>query len=310
MMRTRLAVSRMVIRALLPIGKRVALTGILSCLAMSPALRAADGSTGPATTVASLTAAQVVDRHVSARGGLDAWRSMQTLALNGRIEAGAGDSVARGERIARSGKAGSKVRRAEAAAADAGALGTQVQLPFVLKIKRPYKSRLEIEFAGKTALQVYDGTNGWKVRPFLNRNEVEAFTADEAKTQASQPGFDGPLVDHAAKGTTVELAGVEPVEGRNAYNLKVTTKSGQVQHVWIDTQTFLDVKVEGAPRRMDGRMRTVSVYQRDFRPVQGLMIPFVLETAVDGYRETHKMIIEKAALNPKLDDALFAKPRV
>jgi len=38
------------------------------------------------------------------------------------------------------------------------------------------------------------------------------------------------------------------------------------------------------------------------------MIPFVLETAVEGYQETHKMIIEKVAVNPKLDDALFAKP--
>jgi outer membrane lipoprotein-sorting protein len=294
----------------LPIGKRVALTGILSCLAMSPALRAADSSTRQASTAATLTAAQVVDRHVSARGGLDAWRSMQTLTLNGRIEAGAGDSVARSERVARAGRAGNKGRRAEVAAAGAGEPGKQVQLPFVLEIKRPSKSRLEIEFAGKTAVQVYDGASGWKVRPFLNRNEVETFTADEAKTYASQPGFDGPLIDYVAKGTTVELAGVEPVEGRNAYNLKVTTKSGQVQHVWIDTQTFLDVKVEGAPRQMDGRMRTVWVYQRDFRPVQGLMIPFVLETAVDGYRETHKMIIEKAALNPTLDDALFTKPKV
>jgi hypothetical protein len=304
----RLALSHVCPCALVSIGKRLAITGILACLAVSPALRAADGSA--ATRSAALTAAQVVDRNVSARGGLAAWRSMQTLALNGRIEAGAGDLVARGERIARSGRPGSKVRRAEVAAAEAGAPGKQVQLPFALEIKRPYMSRLEIEFAGKTALQVYDGTSGWKVRPFLNRNEVEAFTADEAAAQASQPGFEGPLIDYAAKGTTVELAGVEPVEGRNAYNLKVTTKSGQVQHVWIDAQTFLDVKVEGAPRRMDGRMRTVWVYQRDFRSVQGLVIPFVLETAVDGYRETHKMIIDKAALNPKLDDARFTKPTV
>jgi len=54
----------------------------------------------------------------------------------------------------------------------------------------------------------------------------------------------------------------------------------------------------------------VWIYQRDFRPVQGVMIPFVLETAVDGYQDTHKMVIEKAVVNPKLDDALFAKPTV
>jgi hypothetical protein len=60
---------------------------------------------------------------------------------------------------------------------------------------------------------------------------------------------------------------------------------------------------------MDGRMRTVWVYQRDFRSVQGLMVPFVLETAVDGYKDTHKMIIEKVGLNPVLDDSLFVRPK-
>ena len=60
---------------------------------------------------------------------------------------------------------------------------------------------------------------------------------------------------------------------------------------------------------MDGKMRTVWVYQREFRSVQGVLIPFLLETVVDGYHETHKMIIEKAVVNPKLDDNLFAKPK-
>ena len=108
----------------------------------------------------------------------------------------------------------------------------------------------------------------------------------------------------------LKAAGTEPVEGNPAYKLKITAKNGDVQHIWIDAQSFLDVKVEGSPRRMDGRMHTVWVYQRDFRTVQGVTMPFVLETAVDGYRETHKIVIEKVTVNPKLDDSLFAKPKV
>ena len=37
--------------------------------------------------------------------------------------------------------------------------------------------------------------------------------------------------------------------------------------------------------------------------------PFVLETAVDGYADTHRTIIEKVALNPRVDDARFVKPK-
>lgn len=47
-------------------------------------------------------------------------------------------------------------------------------------------------------------------------------------------------------------------------------------------------------------MRTVWIYQSDFRSVQGLVVPFVLESAVEGYPDTHKMFMEKVEVNPKL----------
>lgn len=286
--------------------RRTGLAGIFAALALTVAV-------GADTLAASakLSAAEIVDRNVAARGGLQAWHAVQTMSWTGKMDAGGG-SIERSRRAAE----GRRMRPNSIEIIDHKDAGTksdaskQVQLPFVLEMKRPSKSRVEIEFAGKTAVQVYDGANGWKVRPFLNRNEVEPFTAEESKSEEGRRQLDGPLVDYAAKGTKVELEGIEKVEGRDAYKLKLTAKNGNVQHVWIDTQSFLDVKIEGAPRRMDGRMRTVWIYQRDFRSVQGVMVPFLLETAVDGYADTHKMIIEKVAVNPKLDDALFAKPQV
>ena len=259
---------------------------------------------------AGLTAAQVVEKHVAARGGRQAWQAVQALSMSGKMEVGAGDSLARSLRVTRGPRPKAKTPSVDApASTDQAQASKQVQLPFTLAMQRPRKSRLEIEFAGKTAVQVYDGASGWKLRPYLNRNDVETFSADETKAEADKADMDGPLLDYAAQGTKVALAGVEPVEGHDAYKLKLTTKAGSVQHIWIDTHSFLDVKVEGIPRRMDGKMRNVWVYQRDFRSVQGLMIPFVLETAVDGYQPNHKAIVDKVTVNPKLDEATFAKPK-
>jgi len=261
-----------------------------------------------------LNAAQIVDKHVAARGGLQAWRAAQTLTVAGKLDAGSGDSAARSEILARQGTGASAKRAAAAAQAAADAKKTaqaqQVQLPFRLEMKRPRKSRLEIDFAGKTAVQVYDGQNGWKFRPYLNRDDVEPFTADEAKSEAAKADIEGPLLDYAAKGTQVGLEGMEPVDGHNAYKLKVTPKNGEVQHIWIDAQSFLDVKVEGVPRRMDGKMRNVFVYQRDFRSVQGVMVPYLYETAIQGDPHTHSMVIESVAVTRALDDARFTKPQV
>ena len=278
---------------------------VLFFLCFSLALVAADRKAPPA----DLTAAQIIEKNVAARGGLQAWHAVQSMSWAGKMDAGGG-SIKQSRRIAvgRRGRPGKMELTAAKDTATKAEAAKQAQLPFVLEMKRPRKSRVEIEFAGKTAVQVYDGTNGWKLRPYLNRNDVEPFTAEELKSETDRGDLDGPLVDYAAKGAKVELDGVEPVEGRDAYKLKLTTRNGDVQHVWIDKESFLDVKVEGAPRRMDGRMRTVWIYQREFRSVQGLKIPFLMETVVDGYRETHKMVIEKVEVNPKLTDALFAKP--
>jgi outer membrane lipoprotein-sorting protein len=266
----------------------------------------ADTQTAPA----NLSVAEIVNRNVSARGGLAAWRAVETMSWKGKMDAGGGHSATQSRRIAQSTVAptGRMVQSDPSSAANQGDADKQVQLPFLLEQKRPRKSRLELEFAGKTAVQVYDGTNGWKLRPFLNRNDVEPYTPEEMKAANAQSDLDGLLIDYKAKGNKVELEGTDKVEGRDAYKLKVTTNTGDVRRVWVDAQSFLDVKMEGTPRRMDGRYRKVNIYLRDYKAVQGLRLPYEIETEVEGYRPTHKMTIESVVVNPKLEDSLFMKP--
>jgi len=266
----------------------------------------------PAQTVQvpHLTAAQVLEKHIAARGGVQAWKAVQALQLSGRMDAGKGDNYARARQMVEaSKKANGHGTNAEIVAANGPKdADTQVGLPFTLDLKRSNKMRLEILFAGKTAVQVYDGQQGWKLRPFLNRTDAEPFTKEEANTEAARDDLDGPLIGSAAKGARVDLDGTELVDGQPAYRLKVTQRNGGVKHVWVDAKSFLDVKMDGFPRRMDGKMHNVYVYQRDFRKVEGVLIPFVMETAVDGYRDSHKITVEKAQLNPRFDDTLFTKP--
>lgn len=247
---------------------------------------------------ANLTAAQIVDKNVAARGGLQAWRAVQTLEMSGKMDAG-------GDRRPTIPVPGVKAESSMVPPRPE----EPVQLPFVMDLQRPRKTRIEIQFNGQTALQVYDGTNGWKLRPFLNRHEVEKFTPEELRAASAQSDLDGPLIDFAAKGSKVELERMEKVDGRDAYNLKVTDKGGNVRHVWVDAESFLDIKMDGTPRRLDGKYHPVAIYLRDYKSVSGLMIPYLLETAVEGVAEKEKIQIEKIVLNPKLDDTRFAMPR-
>ena len=252
---------------------------------------AAHGAPAPTPTVApgGLSAAQIVEKNVEARGGLAAWHGVQSMTWKGKL--GAGATVYE--------------------SASGGKLKTQQRdeavLPFILEFKRPQKTRLEIQFKGQTAVQVFDGTQGWKQRPYLGRSTWDAYTKDEVRQAAAEPGIDGFLIDHAARGARVELAGSEKVEDQDTYKLKVTLRGGEVRHVWVDKKTFLEAKVEGVPRRLDGKPHAVDIYLREFKREGDVVIPHVLETRVQGLRKAERITVESVTVNPSLDNARFTK---
>jgi hypothetical protein len=220
---------------------------------------------------------EIIDKNIAARGGLAAWHNVQSVTYEGTMDAGGKPAH---------------------------------ELPFVLKQKRPHKTRLEIVFKDQTSVQVYDGTQGWKVRPFLNRNEVESFTPTELKLAGKVDDLDGPLVDYQKKGTQVALEGTEQVEGHATYRLRLSSPDGTKRNLWIDAASFLEVKMQGEPRKLDGRLHKVELYFRDFRSEHGLNIPHLQETVVEGVKEPYKMRITKVSVNEGLDDALFGKPQL
>ena len=290
---------------------------LVICISWALAISLAAAGDIPASQ-AKLSAADIVDKNVAARGGLQAWRSVHTISLAGKLGAG-GNQRATLPVPAPAAPRSSKQKFSEQMFSTRSV--EEVQLPFVLELERPRKMRMELQFKGQTAIQVFDGANGWKLRPYLNRRVVEPYTPDEMKLASMQADLDGPLVDYAAKGTQIELAGMEKVEDRDTYKLKLTMKNGEAIHVWIDAQTFLEAKIEGQPRRLDGTYHPVEVYFQDYRPVDGLQIPHVLETKVLpvsktalGFKDSpvpaEKIIIDKVVVNPKLDQSHFSKPEI
>src|SRR6266702_68361 len=229
----------------------------------------------PATAPA-LTAAQVVERNAAARGGLEAWRKIETMAWSGRVE-----SANWGGR----------------------------RVPFLLAQKRPDRTRFEVTVDGRKSVRVFDGTNGWRMRASATgRPEVQPYAADELKFARGAPGIDGPLMDHAARGATIALAGVQEVEGRKAYAVDLRLASGTSYRVWIDAETFLELRYDRESVNAQGRRAVTSVYFADYRAVEGLQLPFTIETGTADGKTRDKLVIEQVALNPLLDDRTFTKP--
>jgi outer membrane lipoprotein-sorting protein len=229
-----------------------------------------------AADASALTVDQILERHVAARGGADAWHKIQTLAWTGHIESGPGGMT---------------------------------KVPFMLLFRRPDSTRFEMLSAGQHLIRVFDGHSGWKMRP--NNSglpEVADYNPEDITYAKDAEGLDGPLFDSRAKGVRVDLVGMDTIEGHQAYRLKVTLPSGQVHDDWIDAQSFLELRYDRQTHSASGRVGTVSVYLRNYQTVSGLVIPMVVETAGAGSKDADRMVIEKVALNPAFTESQFAKP--
>jgi outer membrane lipoprotein-sorting protein len=252
--------------------KRIAVWALAACY--STIVFATASVTAP-VGAPDLTAEQIVEKNVVARGGLEAWRKIQSMAWLGHIERG-------------------------------NAPGPRV--PFALEQKRPNKTRFEIMTDKQQSVRVYDGNYGWKMRPGSSgRPELLAYTTDELSVAHDAQVIDGPLVDYRAKGISIALEGKDRLEGRDAYRLRIKLPSGASQRVWIDAESFLDIRYDRSSRNSLGQPSTVSVFYRNFQAFEGLQIPLTIETGAPSGNVTDKMVIDKIALNPPLEDRMFAK---
>ena len=251
--------------------KRIAIWALAGCISTAAV---AD----ELVTAAGLTAAQIVEKNIAARGGLEAWRKLQTMIWVGHIE---------------------------------GANAAVPSMPFVLELKRPNKTRFEIKAQNRLAVRIYDGTHRWKLRPTsIGLPELKPYTPEELSFAHDGQGIDGPLMDYQAKRVAITLDGVDDVAGRKTYRMSVKLPSGVSHHMWIDAQNFLDIKSDRESRNAFGQSGTVSVFYRNYRTIEGLQSPFTIESGADTSKTTDKMVIDKILLNPPLEDRIFAKPSV
>ncbi len=226
--------------------------------------------------LAPIASAQTVDellaKHIEAKGGRTKIKAVQTMRTTGKM-----------------------------------VLPQGIEMPVVMVQKRPKSFRMEFSLQGMTGIQAYDGKTAWMTMPFMGKKDPETMGAEESKMVEEQADFDGPLMDYKEKGNTVELVGKEQVEGADAHKLKVTLKNGEVRYIYLDAETYLEIRTD-AKRTIRGTEVESESYMGDYKEVEGLMMPFAVESGAKGSPQRQKIVIEKVELNPTLPDSLFLMP--
>ena len=216
---------------------------------------------------------ELVAKNIEAKGGADALRALKSLRSNGKLIVNEG----------------------------------QLQLAYAQTKKRPGEVRSEFSLQGMTAVQAYDGKEGWKISPFQGRKDPEKMSTDDVKPLMEDAEIDGPLVDWKAKESTIEYLGREDVDGTSAYKIKVMRKNGDVSFVYLDPDHFLEIRIL-TQRVRHGAQEEVETDVSDYEKIGGVFVPFSVESGRKGDPDKQKIVIEKAEANVPVDDAIFHFP--
>jgi hypothetical protein len=223
---------------------------------------------------AAPTLEQLVAQNIEARGGPAALNAMQSLRIEGKLLVNDG----------------------------------QFELHFVQTVRRPASVRTEASIQGLTQVQAFDGTAGWQINPFQGRKDPERLSTDDIKSLAETVAdFDGALVDSQKKGNKLDYLGTEDIDGTVAHKIKLTRPSGDTEYVYLDPDHFLEIRLL-SQRTEHGVQVETETDLGDYEKIDGVLIPFSIESGLKGSSDRQKLVVTKAEVNAKADDVFFAFP--
>ncbi len=176
----------------------------------------------------------------------------------------------------------------------ATAMGTEITMT-ILKAS-PQRSKLEI------------AANGMVFQQLISDGEKVSMSAMGQKMPVDQVTRDKTLFESAIfpelylEDVEAKLAGVELVDGKEAYVIEYKLQSGGVSSFYYDAQSGLKVQQVETIEGPQGAMRATTSY-RDYKPVNGVLIPQVINQNQGPMN--FKFEIIEIKLNPNLPETSF-----
>jgi len=190
------------------------------------------------TSLSAQTADEIIAKYVQTVGGMERIQAVKSLRRTGKFTGGSGfEAVVSQEN------------------------------------KRPSFVREEFRLQGLIGITAYDGKTGWKIEPWDGKKDIEALGEEELKGIIEDSDFDGPLVNYREKGNKVEFAGMDQVDGTEAYKLKITLADGDVRNYYLDADYYVPIKIE-TKRMIRGAEREYETVLGDYKQVNGWYLPF------------------------------------
>ncbi|MHC5065206.1 MAG: PQQ-like beta-propeller repeat protein, partial [Planctomycetota bacterium] len=219
---------------------------------------------------AALQLEDVLQRYAEARGGLERWREVETLEMEGIFTA-----------FSESG-------------------------PFTIQRRRDHLWRFEYSLSGQPDARGRDSEDLWwryhRFRiPEAARVELEGYHWQMKRDSQFEPA----LLGIADKDIEVKLLGPGTVDAQATVDLELTFPEGAVEFWRLHAETFLEVAVDSIITDMNQAREPMElrVFYSDFREVDGLVLPF--KRSLEFGARLEVIDVTSAKVNPELGPEVF-----
>ena len=179
-----------------------------------------------------------------------------------------------------------------------------MSIPTTMYVKEPDKMRIEMTVKGQSAITIFNGDKGWILKDGKVK-EIPQDIFDQIKEQIEGRSnyLNNIFIDYEENGIDIKLEGTENIDDKDYYKLIVTTKEGKITTIYIDSQTYLEYKINTSQNLM-GQDAEMEVFLKDNKWVEGLLIPFKMEIFSEG-NLVSSVILKDIKLNLPIEDSMF-----
>jgi len=222
------------------------------------------------------TADEIIDKYYVNTGGIQKWKDLKSLKMEGDITM---------------------------------QMGT---FPFTLYRKTPNKMKIVVSVMGQELIpQAFDGETAWMVNPFSGASSPEKLSEAQAKAIRDQASMEDPFIDYMAKGYEASYAGTADVSGTPCQVVKLVKNKGvagmeETSSYYFDAATGMQMMIKQISAENGGQ--EVEIYLSDYQDTgNGLVMPFVMDTRSQG-QSIQKITFKKMGVNEEIADEFFAFP--
>ncbi len=207
-------------------------------------------------SVKAQTADEVIQKHVTAIGGVDNWKKINTIKM----------------------------------VASTNAQGTEI--PINITILQGKGMKVDYTFSGMTGWSIITEKAGWSYSPFAGQTKAEAIPEESLKQSQDQLDAQGPLIDYKAKGNTVTYLGKDDVEGTDCFKIKLVYKNGKEETMYFDASNYYHIR-SVSKIKADGKEMEVTQNFGDFQKLPEGIVYAMSQDGAGGQMKIKSVEINK-----------------